>query len=523
MVDICNYSIALKQKQALPFEKYNCISCTQNSHIYMYLEFIYENKIKTKDVFKYLNSPHSKIRHSALLYIVNFFGPKEIPAFMLKDPFYKIRKLCINQLNQEELIFYLDDVNDEIILGVLEILYERYCEFKELYEKDFISDISKTIDIPPVDFNLKVDLKILCKKLTGFMTHSNKHIRSTNSKLISIFYKLDPPSFHNLLFKHIESDISGTIVYGLEDECSQVRKNTIISLFIFYKTVISKMTIKSDKKTKKRKKAKVKMANKIKELVNIAVEYFINTINDEDEEVRNTAIYLFHDLTIFTKFRLSDDLIMQISYNIIENTKLNNVDFPLMGIFRNIRYKSVDILLIIINKFMNKLDTKYLVNTLYEIFKSNIDIVHTHLYKYSHLAEQEQELINKDFVVKILINFVCNEQKGSKVNKTIKKYFNFIEILLKKSDRLSIMKESLISMIKYEKYSNVFNSKGLQEDTFLFMNLLYKGMVRRNLNGILKLNEKFENPNLTREILLDEKKFVDFIQNINMNIVKRNK
>ncbi|WUR02917.1 transportin-1-like [Vairimorpha necatrix] len=577
MFNVCLYSRALQTRVQSPYKDYKCVSCNINNHIYLYIEYLFNNEIIKTEVFSELTNTNSKIRHIALLYSIKYFGISSIPKHLKNDPFFKIRKECIENLNIQDLIFYLDDVNDEIILKALEVLLERYCKFieyfndtqkfKELDTK--IKENDKNFKTTPNKFKEidKSDLESLCKKVTKFMTSQNNQIRILTSKLISIFYNLDIEIFYKLLFKKVENDISGTIVYGLEDEISQVRKNTIISLYIFYKKIIHKFYIKKihkkishgknedktleknetssqknleqalkknrkklGKKSEKKAHGKLEAQNedqgtklykKQKEIYKICIEYFINTINDENEEVRNTAILLFYKMASFSKFKLQDDHIVQISYNIIDSP-VTATDLNILGIFKNIKFKSAKVLRECIEKLMKKLDMKLLVNTLYEIFQNNVQLVYKKLYTCTIYAEKEQELINKSFVVKILISYVLSQRLNIKINKNIKKYFLYIKILINQPDINLRIKENLIKLITNKQNQDITNFKGYDGDGIKFMKMFYKGLIRRNLKGIIKLNEKFSNINITKEILTDNAKLIKFIEKIELNRIKRN-
>ncbi|KAK6090452.1 hypothetical protein P3W45_000549 [Vairimorpha bombi] len=607
MLQICKYSQFLLKNPKNP-ENFDCKTCTHDQHLYMYIEYLYTKGIKPPNIKKYLTHPNCKIRHSVLIYLRKYYD-NPVPVFMQDDPYYKIRKICIETLHKNKLIKYLDDVNDEIVLRSLEVLYDKYCVHKEYFEIEYTS-INDECLVDDDNVPDKLDLCLLIKKCTVLMTHSNKQIRIVNSKLLSVFYKLDAKALTGLLTKNIDSDISGTIVYGLEDECCIVRKNTIISLYIFYIKTISKyheenelinkeitkvkktkkerkaerltleelkkkesrkmtkkerkaerltleelkkkesrkMTKKerkaerltleelkkkeSGKMTKKERKAerltleelKKKESRKIKdeienikkedEIINISVEYFVNTMNDEDEEVRNTAIYLFYRLTNTYRYKMTDDLIKQISYNIIENSEYNLIDKYLIGIFTNIRYRSSEILIYVIDKLKNKLDNKYLVNTLYEIFMNNILLVHEKFYYYTRFAEQEQELINKDFVIKILINYVLKKEKNLEINKNLDKYFEYIEILLYGHNSESLIDKDLISLIVHKKYrSNNENNK--PSDNFFFLDRLYKKVLKNDKQGILNLIQKHTKCNKTRHPLDSKTELMNFLNFLN--------
>jgi hypothetical protein len=561
MLQICKYSQFLLKNPKNP-ENFDCKTCTHDQHLYMYIEYLYTKGIKPPNIKKYLTHPNCKIRHSVLIYLRKYYD-NPVPVFMQDDPYYKIRKICIETLHKNKLIKYLDDVNDEIVLRSLEVLYDKYCVHKEYFEIEYTS-INDECLVDDDNVPDKLDLCLLIKKCTVLMTHSNKQIRIVNSKLLSVFYKLDAKALTGLLTKNIDSDISGTIVYGLEDECCIVRKNTIISLYIFYIKTISKYHEENElinkeitkvKKTKKERKAerltleelkkkesrkmtkkerkaerltleelKKKESRKIKdeienikkedEIINISVEYFVNTMNDEDEEVRNTAIYLFYRLTNTYRYKMTDDLIKQISYNIIENSEYNLIDKYLIGIFTNIRYRSSEILIYVIDKLKNKLDNKYLVNTLYEIFMNNILLVHEKFYYYTRFAEQEQELINKDFVIKILINYVLKKEKNLEINKNLDKYFEYIEILLYGHNSESLIDKDLISLIVHKKYrSNNENNK--PSDNFFFLDRLYKKVLKNDKQGILNLIQKHTKCNKTRHPLDSKTELMNFLNFLN--------
>lgn len=496
MLQCCNYSIKLINGIIPPFGDFDCQSCTVDNHIYIFIEHLYKNKIVNKSVKDFLKSDNTKIRHAAVIYCKKILDDKNILKFMQDDPFYKIRKLCIDTLNGEGLISYFDDVNDEILIKVLEVLYQRYFEYKVYFNDLETKETTKFTE----------NLDLLFVKLTDCMTHTNIQIRILTSKLISILYKLDLKTLKHMLFKNTDNNISGIIVYGLEDECSLVRKNTIISLYIFYKEVILNLQ---------------KKGKDYKKIVKILVEYFINTINDEDIQVRNTAIHFFSEMTCISKFKLNNDFIIQISYNLIKTNRLFKEDFDLLKIFRNIRFKSADVFFMVVQKLTYILESKILVQTLYEMFNNNLQFVCKKLRTFTIYAEQEQELFNKDFIVRILTLCVLKQNFSIKRKSNLEKYFLYIDLLCKQPDRLSVMKDNLIHLIRNEKYKDVFKIKNSKDDTINFMILLYKGLQRKNINGLIKLNNKFKNVNLSKSILLDRESLEKWIKNIDLNIIKK--
>lgn len=685
---LCKYSKLLKKELILPFSLNICLNCSEVNHIYIFIEHLFDNNIKQEIVFNFLSHQNPKIRHISIIYLMKFFSLDK--TILKSDPYYKNRLLIIKKLDFDELNDFLNDQNDEILKFVLKELYLRYCVNKDIFEKNLFND--------EICINgEKYENSEILSKLSRLILHQNYNIRILASKLIFTFVKNDELLY--ILDKKIESNIGGMIVYGLEDECNVVRRNTIITLYLIYnflfnriylkkneyclkkllsgfnfnythnriktqyikneeltlkkikpevKIKTSNKNLKKEKKIfkkkykqlklflnknknnknlnllrkvkkymylfkqkstindkdctniknikindndllkqkknlydetknlfryiKKHKQLKIFLENrtknkKIKEskgkiqhiakkklktdsffktqertdILNIQsstrlikskiIEYFINTLNDEDENVRHTAIYLFFNITKLQKFKLCDNYIKQICYNLVDENKCNSLDLYSVNILSHLKYKSAEILKYAIKKISCKLNIKDLVYYTYKIFKNNIDLIFTNFYKHSNFNHQERELFDKEYVVEILVNYILYEYKYIKTKTSCSKYFLFIDMLLERTQIIDVdiskkseilLKENLKKFLNGEPFNNIYKMKNDVLDYYLFLKDLYKALLKNSKSKILQLNKKYQNVDFSDNILNDKKIFLAYIDSLNLLSITKN-
>ncbi|KAF9762423.1 Integrator complex subunit 4 [Nosema granulosis] len=481
----CNFNLCMYFQNLLDtkeFSKFSC--CPQEYHIQVYLEnFLQENKsIEKEELQLYFRNKSPKVRLIAAKLYIKLYGYDKSCKFCYYDPFYRVRLLSVPHIKLGKLLDMMEDENVSVKIAVLEQLIHRDIVYqKKIY---VLNNIGKCI------------------------VHPNMNIRLLAAKLLGTFVGLEPETMDILLSKKDEEvkdkNICGLVVYGLEDEFSEVRQSTIESLFyLSNESTISK-----------------------------TFEYFIDTLNDESIDVRRTTLSCIKKILEKYKLVVDYESTKQICFLFKENdcSIRNNI----VQIISRLGYKDIECILEIIESVHKHLSRADILKIFLYLFKNNTELIFNNIgrfYQYSPFLEHQTVLTDtKYFCILLIISLCTFNGLKIKLDRNTRKHIRYIIQELSTSVNCELanlkdfIKDSLAKFIESKahqgRFEEIFRKRKQAPDFYKFAVRLTK-YLKGDRSKILKLNYLFSNINLSKRVLENDLNLIAFIYDLDFELIKQ--
>lgn len=465
------------------FDVYNC--CLYEYHIQIYLTHLLEtNKnIEKEELKQYLTSKWPKVRHLAVRIYQKQFDDEYLDQFRC-DPFYRVRLLAIQNCNLDNLLKSVEDENIAVKIAALKEIEKRELDNDEI-------------------------INVLCS-VGKCIVHRDMSVRKVTARLLRIFVGLKPETLEMMLSKKDEDvktkNLCGLIIYGLEDEFSEVRKSTIESLYY----------LSNDSTVSK------------------TFESFIDSLNDESIDVRRTTSDCIRKLLMNYKLIVDLESTKQICFLLKEED--GEIRDNIVQIISKLGYKDIECIIEIIEGICLGLSRRDIMKILLCIFRNNTELVFNNIdrfYKYSPFVEHQIVLSDtKYFCRLLLISFCTFNNFKIKLDRNTKRHIRYVIQEMSTSTNFELVnlkdltKDLIVKYIEDKDSRNrideLLKKRTKMPDFFKFAKRLIKYLKKEEDKLILiKLNYLYSNLNFTKEIVEDIEKLVEFIYDLDFEYIKR--
>ncbi|AFN83746.1 hypothetical protein EROM_091300 [Encephalitozoon romaleae SJ-2008] len=462
-------------------------------HLVVYLEnaLCRGVPVSYKDVSALVFHENAKVRKVSLMLHWKHFPEMPLPSFQ-HDPDHSIRAIYLKRkesLRVSSLVRQARDGNKD----VREVALHQLMRFSE---------------------EEKYKMKILRAVCHGI--HDRElSIRVFVSKAIGEFKGLPEVVAEKLLSKQITSpddqELCGGLIYGIEDEYADVRRNTISSVY----SLIAPGTASR------------------------AFDFVVDSLNDEDNDVRELCTLYLKKISMKYVLAIDKEIVRQICESLKE--KSYKVKANILGLLGNLKYEDVEVFSILTSHMEVNVSSRdvfecigRIVSKNRRLFLSNID----RFYKYTPMAQVEGSLEDKVYIARLtVLRELKKADPGIRISEVIESHFLFLDIMECTEpdgcgDGYIFFRDILCQFLeepsgdkKEQDYRRLFGQMKKDSDhRYWFIYHIYKGMnelLHKKRDDILrKVPFLFANTNFDISLVNDTKLLIDHIKNLDFKLIR---
>jgi integrator complex subunit 4 len=477
----------------LPVSEYLTEECTEECnthHIVLCLESILEGgQVEDgAEIAAFLGHPSPKVRRLSLLICYRHLSDAEIPEFLQRDPSSAVRSTYLRLsgvVDKAELIKQTADANPET----------RACALRRLLE--FRDEEELKLDI----------LKAVCHA----MNDRELGIRMLASETIGSFTALPTGVVQQLLSKQIENrrtkSLSGALVYGLEDECLAVRRNTVRSLY----------------------------ALTTAEIIPQAFEFLVDMLNDDDEDLRELCTEYLSLLSSSYELCVDNEMLLQICSSLEE--KSCKIRGNVLELLSNLNYRSSEVFDVLMKQVSRNVEPRRAFACLRRVVAKNGEVFYKSLdrfYRHTEVAQVEPSLDDPCYVAGLV---VIRELRALghefKISRRVEDNLFFVDVMEATSIGAEIdpafFREILCQYLEERKsvlgvernYRRIFNLKKCDDASYRFMSFMFRAVSEYlnegRSNRLRYLPYKFENTGFNISMIED---IPGYIKRVDMSRIR---
>ncbi|WEL39482.1 AP-1 complex subunit beta-1 [Encephalitozoon hellem] len=470
-----------------------CTPECNGHHLVVYLENALHRGVPIcyKDVSALILHESSKVRKISLMLHCKHFPDIPPPPSFQHDPDHLIRAIYLRQKGNIRILSLIKQARDGN-KDVREAALHQLMRFSE---------------------DERYKTKILRAVCHGI--HDRElSIRVFASKAIGEFKGLPDEMIGRLLSKQVTSpddqELCGGLIYGIEDEYSDVRRNTISSVFSLITPGIASK----------------------------AFDFIVDSLNDDDSDVRELCTLYLKKISMKYVLAVDKEIVRQISESLKERSC--NVKTNILGLLGNLKYEDVEVFNILTSHMEVNVGPRdvfrcigKIVSRNKKLFLANVD----RFYKHTPMAQVEESLEDNLYVARLM---VLREMKRAdpemRISKIIEDHFLFLDIMECSKpngcgDGYIFFKDILCQFLeepsvdKKGHYKRLFNQmKENDDDRYLFIYYVYKGMdelLRKKRDNILrKIQFLFVNTDFDISLISNIKLFIEYIKSLDFKSIR---
>ncbi|KAH9410825.1 hypothetical protein HK407_10g15910 [Ordospora pajunii] len=375
-----------------PLERYRSDECNEecnDHHVAVYLENAFDKVCFDVDAIrKLLTHRSSKVRKIALCMHQRWFADDE--AMLLQnDPCHIVREAYLFQGRTVAVGSLIKQARDENV-GVRFAALKRLVEFASIEEHK---------------------MKIL-KAVCIFMRDREHCLREFASKAIGGFKWIDEEAMKRMLTKQIEEgkeDVCGALVYGIEDEYSDVRRNTVRAVY--------ELTTHGT--------------------VSQAFDFLVDSLNDDDEGLRVACTEYLVMLSKKYELMVDEEITAQISEGLRERN--DRIRLNILSLLSNLRYESTMVYDILMLRMKDGIEPKEVHCAVKRMVSRNSKVFFADLAKFyvrTSIARVECSLDDPYYITRLVVlRELCKAGYRIDVSKDISDHFLFVEMMESKNPK----------------------------------------------------------------------------------------
>ncbi|ADM12215.1 uncharacterized protein Eint_090860 [Encephalitozoon intestinalis ATCC 50506] len=480
-----------------PISKYHSSECTSecnDHHLIVYLEnaLCRGTQVEYEDISRMLLHRNSKVRRiSLMLHYRNF--PDIIPPSFQDDPDHSVRAVYLSQrwnLRISSLIKQAEDENPDVRIAALHQLM-RFSEDEK--------------------YKIKI-LRSVCHRI-----HDRElTIRVFVSRAIGEFKDLSDEVVEKLLSKQVTSlddqKLCGALIYGVEDEYSDVRRNTISSVYSLVTPGI----------------------------VSRAFDFIVDSLNDEDGDLRELSTLCLKKMSIKYTLVIDREIVRQICESLKE--RRSKVKANILSLLANLKYEDVEIFDILVSHMDVNVRSRDVFRCIRKIVSRNRKLFFANMdrfYKHTSIAQVESSLEDTFYIARLVVlRELKKANPGIRMSEVIENHFLFLEIMECSEpdgcgggyvffrDILHQFLEELDGGEQREKnYRRLFRRMKKENDhRYWFIYYIYKGMaelLRKGKSNILqRIPFLFANTGFDPSMANNTKNIAEYIRSLDFGSIR---
>lgn len=465
-------------------------------HLVVYLENALHTlcKVSRNDAAVLLCHESQKVRKVALQLCYKCFPRMRIPPSLQEDPSHSVREMYLlhtRHLQTSTLIGQTEDENPGVKVAAMKRLMEH-------------------AESPPLQMSV---LRCMCRAVSD----RNVAIRVYATEAIGMFKGLSDDVVERLLDKqtggHEEKEICGALVYGIEDECLEVRKNTIGSVYL------------------------LATAGNIPRVFS----FLADALNDDDEGLRKLCVHYLRMLAEAHVLCVEQEIVDQICGCFRERS--DELKDDVVHLLSSLRYESTDVFDILALQVDRSVEAAKVFGCIRRIVSRNRRLFLSDMgkfYEHTCVAQIESSLSDSRYVARLVVlDELRRKGRGPELSKTVEDHLLFLRIMDSRepssgcSGGSEFFRDILLQFLLEKKhgqdterhYSRLFSGHGVSNnDSFAFIRCLYKGVVRWMGSGNDKLLRKiphmFTNCSLDISSINDVDDIVRYVEGLDLDSIR---
>ncbi|KAM0672649.1 Integrator complex subunit 4 [Ordospora colligata] len=423
----------------------DCNDECNDHHVVVYLENVIDKLcFNVDEIRKLLVHKSSKVRKIALFMHQRWFTEDDV-MMMQNDPCHIVREAYLLQGRAVSVRSLVKQAKDENV-GVRFAALKRLVEFANIEEH-----------------KMKI-LKVICSS----MRDREHYLREFASKAIGEFRWIDEQTMKQMMTKQAEEgseDVSGALVYGIEDEYSDVRRNTVRAVY--------KLTTHGT--------------------VSQAFEFLVDSLNDDDEDLRVVCTEYLVMLSKKYELMVDEEIVVQISEGLRERS--DRIKLNILSLLSNLRYENTIIYDILMLRMKDGIKPNEVHHVMKKIASRNSRVFFADLTKFyvrTPIARVECSLEDPYYITRLVVlRELCKSGYKIDLSRDISDHFLFVEMMESKLpktvyENYQFCKDILCQFIT-EKELNMHADAGIQSNskqkrklrTERMYNQLFKDMLRQ--------------------------------------------
>lgn len=435
-----------------PFSHYSSSTCSDECnehHLVAYLESILHLGLPVVhcNILELISHRNSKVRKMSLLLHYRKFAHIQPPACLQEDPSHIVREIYLTQntsLDTSTLIRQARDENTGVRLAAL----RRLMGFSQ-------------------DPGLRTAvLKCICRAMSDRMLL----VREYASRVLGEFGSLPDSVVERLFRKQIATnssrDLCGALVYGIEDEYPEVRRNTALSAYaLTTPSTVSKI-----------------------------FEFLVDCLNDDDERLREICTECLSNLSKKYVLSVDQEIVAQICGTFEENNAF--IKSNLLRLLSRIRYEHLDIFDILVSHMATNIEPRAGFECIRKIVSRNGALFFADIrkfYEHTRIALVEPRLDNSHYVAKLVVLSELRRLGFEfEVSGGIEEHFLFLRVMRCRAatsdSRAAFLRDILLQFLREngaaQQYRRIFADGGRGEsDPCRFLCFLYRGVAEWRQKG----------------------------------------
>lgn len=484
-----------KTKEACEYQSSQCTAECNEHHLIVYLENILHRgfPVDHEEIKEMLRHGNAKVRKIALMLHYKHFPGVEVPTSLQRDPHHAIREMYLMQgegLGIHSMVKQTQDENPRVRAAAIWQLTR------------FAGDER---------YRMKI-LRPVCRA----MRDRELSIRILASRALGEFAGIPDEVVQKLLSKQVagseDPEICGALVYGIEDEYSDVRRNTVASVY----QLTSAGT-----------------ASKV-------FDFAADSLNDEDHRLRETCTFYLKELSTKYVLAVDSEIVRQICESLKE--RCGKVRANILELLGNLRYEDTDVFDILASHIGADNNPQDMLRCLGKVtannrktFLAGID----KFYKRTAIAQIESSLDDKLYIARLMVHRELKRANPEvQTDKTVEDHFLFLSIMECKEPDVSgdghvFFRDILCQFLeegcsegrgKVGNYRRLFRQMRKENDhRYWFIYCLYAGMkeMGKKRERILKrIPLLFTNTGFEVSVADDIKGMVRYIRNVDFKSIR---
>lgn len=473
-----------------------CNSECNDHHLVVYLEnVLYRGyRLGPQDISKLLTHENSKVRKLSLLICYGHFLGVRVPCFLQEDPSCSVREIYLTQSRELNIPVLIKQTRDENP-GIKLMALRRLMKFKD-------------------DLNFKMLIfRAVCSAINDRMIS----VRTYASEAIGEFENLPDSIIERLLNKKTdecdEKELSGALVYGIEDEYLEVRINTIKSLYSLTTVgVVSKV-----------------------------FEFLVDSLNDENESLRELCSYYLKSLSKKYALSVEQEIINQVCGSLEENN--HNLKNNVLDLLSNLLYESVEVFDMLVFQINRNVEERRVFVCIKKIVAKNGKLFFLNIrkfYEHSCIAKVESSLKDCSYIARLVVLRELR-RKGFdfKLSHMIEDHFLFLEIMESSVSKVGckpgsgFLKDILLQELREKKaganvgryYKRLFREGCKREESsYRFVCYLHRGILQWLDKGSDKLLQRiphlFTNTNFSISTIHEMDAIIKYVEGLDLEPIK---
>nr|AGE96433.1 hypothetical protein [Encephalitozoon cuniculi] len=472
-----------------------CSAECNDHHLVVYLEnaLCRGCPVCCEDIYGLLFHGNAKVRKISLLLYCRHFPDAVPPSSLQHDPSHLIRTIYLEHGWGSGVSSLAKHARDEN----LDVRKAAMCQLMR-----FSSDEKHKVKV----------LRSVCRG----MRDRELSIRVFASKAIGEFRNLSDEIIQRLLSKQGASadyqELCGALVYGIEDEYAEVRRNTVASVYSLVTPGTASRTF----------------------------DFIVDSLNDEDDVLRELCTFYLKMISVRYVLAIDKEIVRQICESLRErNVK---VRANILDLLANLRYEDVEVFDILTAHMGVNVGFREVLRCIGRIASKNRRLFLANMgrfYKHTSVAQIEPSLEDDFYIAKLMVlRELKRADPGIEVSRVIEDHFLFLEIMECSrpdgcGDGYIFFKDILCQFLEEKnrdgeserQYRKLFRRMRREDDPrYWFIYYLYEGMVelrcKKKDDMLQRAPFLFANTGFDASVACNPRAMVEYIQSLDFGSIR---